>query len=196
VALALPLEEAIRGHEAAPALERIAEHRLVLHRLDARVDHERRLPARARPVRHEAPPHHLDAPRSVAHDHDRRRLRRRDVEPRLPPFRLRRVTERGLEILDEAFLAGERVTATHGSATLAPVDDGAERSPSGTAPGRLAYGLWGVVAAYWKLLADVDPVELVAHRAVWGLGVFAAFAALTGKLGALRAGSARSERSA
>ncbi len=58
----------------------------------------------------------------------------------------------------------------------------------GLLQGVLAYGLWGVVAAYWKLLADVDPVELVAHRAVWGLGAFAAFAAITGKLGALRAG--------
>jgi chloramphenicol-sensitive protein RarD len=37
----------------------------------------------------------------------------------------------------------------------------------------IAYGLWGVVAAYWKLLSAVDPVELIAHRAVWGLGAFA-----------------------
>lgn len=47
----------------------------------------------------------------------------------------------------------------------------------GLVQGVLAYGLWGVVAAYWKLLRHVDPIELVAHRAVWGLGVFAAILA-------------------
>lgn len=56
----------------------------------------------------------------------------------------------------------------------------------GLLEGVLAYGLWGGVAAYWKLLASVDPVELVAHRAIWGLCVFAAFVAVTGQLGALR----------
>jgi chloramphenicol-sensitive protein RarD len=42
----------------------------------------------------------------------------------------------------------------------------------GLIQGIVAYALWGVVAAYWKLLAHVDPVEIIAHRAIWGLGAF------------------------
>lgn len=57
----------------------------------------------------------------------------------------------------------------------------------GLLQGVLAYGLWGVVAAYWKLLAAVHPIELIAHRAIWGLCTFAAIVAMTGQLGALRA---------
>lgn len=51
--------------------------------------------------------------------------------------------------------------------------------------GVTAYGLWGLVAAYWKLLGHVDPVELIAHRALWGLGAFLALAAISGQLPAL-----------
>lgn len=40
--------------------------------------------------------------------------------------------------------------------------------------GVLAYGLWGLAPAFWKLLAHVDAPELLAHRAVWGLATFAA----------------------
>ncbi|MBX3160573.1 MAG: EamA family transporter RarD [Deltaproteobacteria bacterium] len=43
----------------------------------------------------------------------------------------------------------------------------------GLVHGVLAYGLWGVVAAYWKQLLHVDPVALVAHRAVWAAVSFA-----------------------
>lgn len=57
----------------------------------------------------------------------------------------------------------------------------------GLLQGFIAYGLWGVVAAYWKLLATVGPIELVAHRAVWGLVTFAVIVAATSQLGALRA---------
>ncbi len=56
----------------------------------------------------------------------------------------------------------------------------------GLLQGVLAYGLWGLVAAYWKPLARVSPLELIAHRAVWGLGTFGVFVAVTGQLGALR----------
>lgn len=51
----------------------------------------------------------------------------------------------------------------------------------GLAHGVLAYALWGLLAAYWKLLEHVDPIELVAHRAVWGLGVFLALVGLAGQ---------------
>jgi chloramphenicol-sensitive protein RarD len=54
--------------------------------------------------------------------------------------------------------------------------------------GVFAYGLWGIVPLFWKLLAAVSPIELLAHRAVWGLGAFGAFAAGTGRLGAIGAG--------
>ena len=37
----------------------------------------------------------------------------------------------------------------------------------------LAYGIWGVpVPLYWHLLADLDPYEVLAHRALWGVLVF------------------------
>ena len=53
--------------------------------------------------------------------------------------------------------------------------------------GVLAYALWGGVAAYWKLLAHVDPVELLAHRALWGLVAFAVLVVVAKQLGAVRA---------
>lgn len=56
---------------------------------------------------------------------------------------------------------------------------------AGLIQGVLAYGLWGVVAAYWKLLAHVGAVELIAHRAVWGLGAFAIIAIAAGQWRAL-----------
>lgn len=51
----------------------------------------------------------------------------------------------------------------------------------------VAYALWGLVAAYWKLLADVSPIELIAHRAIWGLVVFVAIAVAFGQGPGLRA---------
>jgi chloramphenicol-sensitive protein RarD len=51
----------------------------------------------------------------------------------------------------------------------------------GLVQGVLAYGLWGIVAAYWKLLAHVHPVELIAHRAVWGLGAFTVIVLVAGQ---------------
>ncbi|HUS30236.1 MAG TPA: EamA family transporter RarD [Kofleriaceae bacterium] len=51
----------------------------------------------------------------------------------------------------------------------------------GLLQGVLAYGLWGIVAAYWKLLSHVSPVELIAHRAVWGLGSFLIIVVVAGQ---------------
>lgn len=59
-------------------------------------------------------------------------------------------------------------------------------SRKGLLQGALAYGLWGIVPAYWKLLEHVGPTELIAHRAVWGLFAFVAIAAAFGQAGALR----------
>jgi len=41
--------------------------------------------------------------------------------------------------------------------------------------GLLAYSLWGFVPLFWKLLEGVAPVEVLAHRVVWGCAVFVAF---------------------
>jgi len=35
----------------------------------------------------------------------------------------------------------------------------------------LAYVAWGLLPLYWKLLAGVSPVELIAHRVVWTVAV-------------------------
>jgi chloramphenicol-sensitive protein RarD len=53
--------------------------------------------------------------------------------------------------------------------------------------GVLAYALWGIVAAYWKLLAHVRPVELLAHRALWGLLAFGALVVASKQLRAVGA---------
>lgn len=58
-------------------------------------------------------------------------------------------------------------------------------SRKGLVAGVSAYALWGIIPVYWKLLADVDAIELIAHRAVWGLGAFVALVAVAGQLGAL-----------
>jgi len=38
----------------------------------------------------------------------------------------------------------------------------------------LAYGLWGILPIYWKLLSQVDPLQILAHRIVWA-AVFCVF---------------------
>ncbi len=58
---------------------------------------------------------------------------------------------------------------------------------AGLIQGVLAYGLWGVVAGYWKLLAHVDAIELIAHRALWGLLTFVAIVLIAGQWQTLRA---------
>ena len=60
-------------------------------------------------------------------------------------------------------------------------------SRKGLLSGVLAYALWGIVAAYWRLLRHVDPIELVAHRAVWGLGAFGLLVVIAGQRSALAA---------
>ena len=53
--------------------------------------------------------------------------------------------------------------------------------------GVAAYAAWGVVPIYWKLLAGVSPVEILACRAVFGLLAFALLAAVTRSGPAIRA---------
>ncbi|MEO6246363.1 MAG: EamA family transporter RarD, partial [Opitutaceae bacterium] len=49
----------------------------------------------------------------------------------------------------------------------------------------LCYFLWGLVPLYWKQLAAVDPVELVAHRQVWSLVLLLGVVAAQGGFGAV-----------
>jgi len=52
--------------------------------------------------------------------------------------------------------------------------------------GIAAYALWGVIPIYWKLLADIDPIEVLAHRVLWGICTFAIITAIAGAGPALR----------
>ena len=33
--------------------------------------------------------------------------------------------------------------------------------------GGLAYAVWGIIPAYWRLLGDVPPFEITMHRILW-----------------------------
>ncbi|WP_323772063.1 EamA family transporter RarD [Antarctobacter sp.] len=46
--------------------------------------------------------------------------------------------------------------------------------------------IWGLSPIYYKLLINVPPLELLAHRTFWSLAVFAGLLALQGRLGKLR----------
>ncbi|MBI3048168.1 MAG: EamA family transporter RarD [Acidobacteria bacterium] len=50
-----------------------------------------------------------------------------------------------------------------------------------------AYVLWGVLAVYWKLLAHVPSLQIVAHRVLWSFVVLVLLLAVTRRSGALRA---------
>ena len=56
---------------------------------------------------------------------------------------------------------------------------------TGLLHGVTAYAVWGIVAAYWKLLAHVPAVELLAHRALWGLLAFLVLVTITRQLRAV-----------
>lgn len=47
--------------------------------------------------------------------------------------------------------------------------------------GAAAYGLWGLIAIYFKAVAHVTPVEVLAHRAVWSFVVLAVLVGLLGR---------------
>lgn len=53
--------------------------------------------------------------------------------------------------------------------------------------GVAAYGLWGVVPVFWKLLDHVDPLEVLAHRVLWGMLTFLVIVRLAGAGARLRA---------
>jgi chloramphenicol-sensitive protein RarD len=54
-----------------------------------------------------------------------------------------------------------------------------------------AYVLWGALPIYWKLLADVPPVQIVAHRVLWSFAVLLLLVAATRRWSALRSAMTR-----
>jgi len=60
-------------------------------------------------------------------------------------------------------------------------------TPAGLAFGLAAYGLWGVIPLYFRLLMGVPPVEILAHRACWSFVVLAAAVVACGLLADVRA---------
>lgn len=53
-----------------------------------------------------------------------------------------------------------------------------------------AYLLWGILPLYFKAIANIDPVEIVAHRVIWSLFFLAALLILWKRWGALRVAAA------
>jgi chloramphenicol-sensitive protein RarD len=64
-------------------------------------------------------------------------------------------------------------------------------TPAGIAYGIAAYGLWGLIPFYFRLLIDVPPTEVLAHRAWWSFVVLAAAILVFGQGGDVRAVFAR-----
>lgn len=80
-------------------------------------------------------------------------------------------------------MSGNLATADKGGADEAGAASGAgERQPGGLLHGIGAYFLWGLLPIYFKLLGNVDPLEIVASRVVWSLLLLAAILAIRGGL--------------
>src|SRR3569833_1918085 len=63
----------------------------------------------------------------------------------------------------------------------------------GAAAATVCYLVWGLVPVYWKQLAGISALELIAHRHVWSLVVVLGVLAVQGRLGEIgRALSGRS----
>ncbi len=63
----------------------------------------------------------------------------------------------------------------------------AQETRKGLLYGFAAYGFWGVIPVYWRMLGHVDPVEVLAHRMVWGLVALLGLSAVLGAGPDLRA---------
>ena len=60
------------------------------------------------------------------------------------------------------------------------------RQLTGLVSAAAAFILWGVLPAYWKLLSDVSPYEILAHRIVWSFVFVTAVILLTGRTGEVK----------
>ena len=63
------------------------------------------------------------------------------------------------------------------------IDLAAQRTRAGLLFGLAAYGLWGVLPIYFKLLLAVPAVDIVAHRIVWSLVALALLVTILGAWG-------------
>ena len=54
-------------------------------------------------------------------------------------------------------------------------------SHHGVLYGIAAYGLWGLIPLYFKAVANVDPPEVLAHRALWSFVLLAVLVRLMGE---------------
>ena len=62
---------------------------------------------------------------------------------------------------------------------------------SGALAAAICYFAWGLVPLYWKQLAGINPVELIAHRHVWSLGLVLLLVLAQGTFGQVRAALGR-----
>ncbi|MEE3331101.1 MAG: EamA family transporter, partial [Myxococcota bacterium] len=53
--------------------------------------------------------------------------------------------------------------------------------------GLVAYSTWGFAPAYWKIVSDIAPVELLAHRVFWSLAIAALLLGVTKSYAGFRA---------
>ena len=60
------------------------------------------------------------------------------------------------------------------------------RARQGVVYGIAAYGLWGLIPLYFKAVARVAPLEVLAHRALWSFVVLAVLVGLMGRWGELQ----------
>ncbi|WP_333707059.1 hypothetical protein [Ottowia beijingensis] len=56
---------------------------------------------------------------------------------------------------------------------------------SGVTAALLAYGLWGLMPLYFRLMAPATAIEVVAHRIVWSLALLLLWLGVRGQLGPL-----------
>ena len=59
------------------------------------------------------------------------------------------------------------------AAAVPPRVTPAQPSRAGLAYGLAAYGFWGLVPIYFKAVASVPALEVLAHRVVWSVAVLA-----------------------
>src|SRR5205085_10004375 len=62
-----------------------------------------------------------------------------------------------------------------------------DSNKGGVPLGLAAYAIWGVMPLYFKLLASVQPTEIVAHRILWSLLLLGLLATVWRRWGAIRA---------
>lgn len=57
----------------------------------------------------------------------------------------------------------------------------------GVAAAAGAFGLWGLMPLYWRLLADVPSLEIICHRGLWSFVCMLPFVLITGRFAEVRA---------